>query len=181
MCATKCDLEDNPDTSQAEALAAQTGSMFLKTSSKTNSNVQLLFQKVTERVLDYQRRTARCADIPVTVESTGLETKTPPITPTRPPNNNAQTIGNDDPKNSTPVAAKEKGKSAHSPFADEKKIEFDYVNEVIDDEDDERRISISDDSSIKHVTKSRCDAKNLMCGEVVGVSEDGSLAACVIQ
>ena len=52
MCATKCDLAMNPDTSQAEALAAATGAMFMTTSSKTNSNVHLLFEKLTERVLD---------------------------------------------------------------------------------------------------------------------------------
>ena len=78
MCATKCDLENDPDTSQAEALAAQTGAMFMTTSSKTNSNVHLLFQKVTERVLDYQRRNCNAglsgSDIPVTLATTAVET-----------------------------------------------------------------------------------------------------------
>lgn len=51
MCATKCDLASNPDTSQAEALAAATGSMFMTTSAKTNTNVHSLFHRVSERVL----------------------------------------------------------------------------------------------------------------------------------
>jgi Ras family len=51
MCATKCDLALNPDTSQAEALAAATGSMFMTTSAKTNTNVNSLFHRVSERVL----------------------------------------------------------------------------------------------------------------------------------
>lgn len=51
MCATKCDLASNPDTSQAEALAAATGSMFMTTSAKTNTNVTAVFQRLSERVL----------------------------------------------------------------------------------------------------------------------------------
>lgn len=75
MCATKCDLAMNPDTSQAEALAAKTGAMFLTTSAKTNSNVNYLFQKVTERVLDYQqRKEGKHSNIPVALGDTGAET-----------------------------------------------------------------------------------------------------------
>lgn len=55
LCATKCDLATNPDTSLAEKLAEETNSIFMTTSSKNNSNVQLLFQKVTERVLEYKK------------------------------------------------------------------------------------------------------------------------------
>lgn len=51
ICATKCDLVPNPDTSQAEALADATGSIFMVTSAKTNANVSPLFQKISERVL----------------------------------------------------------------------------------------------------------------------------------
>jgi hypothetical protein len=74
MCATKCDLSMNPDTSHAEALAAKAGAMFLTTSAKTNTNVQALFQKVTERVLDYQqRKTSEGRQIPVTLGTTTVE------------------------------------------------------------------------------------------------------------
>jgi len=51
MCATKCDLAPNPDTSQAEALADATGSIFMMTSAKTNANVSPLFQRISERAL----------------------------------------------------------------------------------------------------------------------------------
>ncbi|KAG7361495.1 small GTP-binding domain protein [Nitzschia inconspicua] len=78
MCATKCDLAMNPDTSQAEALAAKTGAMFLTTSAKTNTNVNYLFQKVTERVLDYQQRKegehSNISVTPLGITSVGAET-----------------------------------------------------------------------------------------------------------
>jgi hypothetical protein len=76
MCATKCDLAMNPDTSQAEALAARAGAMFVTTSAKANTNVNYLFQKLTERVLHYQQRNdGRHSNVPqVSLESTSLET-----------------------------------------------------------------------------------------------------------
>ena len=79
MCATKCDLAMNQDTSQAEALAARTGSMFITTSAKTNTNVNLLFQKVTECVLENQRRSE---GLPATLGT--LDTTTPSASNERP-------------------------------------------------------------------------------------------------
>lgn len=166
MCATKCDLEDDPDTSQAEALAAETGAIFLKTSSKTNSNVQLLFQKVTDRVLDSQRKNAGLS-IPVT--------KSPPVSPVRALKNH-WINKNHSPQFSSAVAAPENGGSDGSAFVDETKIEMDETNDLIS-----AKKEMPDDSSIKHVNLARCDANKLMCGDVVGMLEDGELTACVIQ
>jgi hypothetical protein len=76
MCATKCDLAMNPDTSQAEALAARAGAMFITTSAKTNTNVNYLFLKLTERVLRYQQRNEEShSNVPaVSLGSTSVET-----------------------------------------------------------------------------------------------------------
>ncbi|MGK3733457.1 MAG: hypothetical protein ACI8RD_000317 [Bacillariaceae sp.] len=200
MCATKCDLAMNPDTSQAEALAAQTGAMFMTTSSKANSNVHLLFQKVTERVLDYQRRNAGL-DIPVSLSTTAVETtqnqnnnilsnavslssavsrtsinndtngsSSLPFT-----NSNGTRIGN---SQSSTVPEKSGRDVTGSNFVDEKKIEHEE-NELLDTKN-----VISDDSnaSKEYVNKSRCDTNMLMCGDVVGVtSEDGWTNGCTIQ
>ena len=172
MCATKCDLEDDPDTSQAEKLAEETGAIFLKTSAKTNLNIQLLFQKITERVLDYQRKIAgtTSTEIPVT-----LGTVSPQTTPSRGlkkewVKENGRTMGSHDRGPSSVVAGPE-----DIPFIDEKKMELDETNDVVDGEQD-----VDDDNSIKHVS-SRCDTTKLMCGQVVGVSDDGSITGCVLQ
>jgi hypothetical protein len=174
MCATKCDLEDDPDTSQAEALAAETGAIFFKTSSKTNSNVQLLFQKVTEKVLDYQRENAGLS--PVTLGTTAVETASPPGSPIRSPKN-ATPIGNHNQKFSSPEVAPENGVGVSSPFADEKKMELDEHNDLVDAQNKE----MPDDGSIKHISMSRCDTGKLMCGDVVGMAEDGSIPGCCMQ
>lgn len=183
MCATKCDLEDDPDTSQAEALAAETGAIFLKTSSKTNSNVQLLFQKVTERVLDYQRKNAglSSAEIPVTLGTTAVETTSPPRSPVKAfsndwDNQNATTIGDHNQQFSSTAAVPENGVSAKSPFVDEKRMDTEEKNDAENSEKE-----VPDDSSITHVNMSRCDTNKLMCGDVVGVLDDGSISGCVIQ
>ena len=172
MCATKCDLDEDPDTSQAEKLAEETGAIFLKTSSKTNSNVHLLFQKVTERVMDYQRKNAgmSSAEIPVT-----LGTISPPTTPSRglkkeSVNENARTIRSHDKGLSSARTTPEK-----LPFIDEKKMELEETNDVVDSEKE-----AGDDNSIRHIN-SRCDTTKLMCGQVVGVAEDGSITGCVLQ
>ncbi len=74
MVATKCDLATNPDTSHAEALAASVGAMFMTTSAKTNSNVNLLFRRVSERVLQNQQRLSGLeTNLPMTMEPTGAE------------------------------------------------------------------------------------------------------------
>jgi len=177
MCATKCDLEDDPDTSQAEALAAETGAIFLKTSSKINSNVQLLFQKVTERVLDYQRENAGFsnAEFPVALGTTDIEQTPHPTSPTR-ANKNATTIGNPNQQFSSTEAAPENTVIVSSPSVDENKTEVEENNDVADAEKE-----TSDDSSLTHVNMSRCEVNKLMCGDVVGVSEDGSMPGCVMQ
>ena len=179
MCATKCDLEDDPDTSQAEALAAETGAIFMKTSSKTNSNVQLLFQKVTERVLEYQQKNSgmSSAEIPVTLGTTAVDTASPPVSPTKAyknimANKNSPPIGNNQQFSLTPRT----GVDASKPFADEKKMEMEESNDEIDS-----TIEMPDDSSIKQARVARCDSTKLMCGNVVGVSEDGSMVGCVLQ
>ena len=182
MCATKCDLEDDPDTSQAEALAAQTGAIFFKTSAKTNSNVQLLFQKVTERVLDYQRNSTGLlsSDIPVTLGTTAIDTSSPLASSTDTSSNDwakksAVMMGNKNQQSSI-AAASENGASANSPYIDEKKAELEDLDDVVD-----KKREMPDDSSVKHVNMSRCDTNKLMCGQLVGVSDDGSMAGCIIQ
>ena len=74
MCATKCDLMEDPDTSAAERLAQMTGAMFMKTSAKQNDNVSGLFQHVTERVLQFQKNPD--ISIPVTMAVTSVESST---------------------------------------------------------------------------------------------------------
>ena len=201
MCATKCDLSMNPDTSQAEALAAQTGAMFMTTSSKTNSNVHLLFQKVTERVLDYQRRNAGL-DIPVTLATTAIETthnnqNNNILSNAGSPSSISRTSINNDTNNgssslpftnnngtrivnsqSSTVPDKSGREVIGSNFVDEKKIEHDE-NELLDTKN---VLSDNSDASKEYVNKSRCDANMLMCGDVVGVtSEDGWTIGCCIQ
>jgi small GTP-binding protein len=55
LCATKCDLVHNPDTSEVEQLALETGSLFFSTSAKDNTNINTVFEKIAERVLEIQR------------------------------------------------------------------------------------------------------------------------------
>ena len=160
MCATKCDLDRDPDTSQAEALAAQTGSIFMKTSSKTNSNVQLLFQKVMERVLDCHNGVG--------------STSSPPAPPTTELNNDG-TNQNTSIDKGTGAGSQNEATAQKSSgrFSDEKKMELeDNDDDVVD-----VKRKVSEDGSLKHANVSRCDT-SLMCGEVVG--EDGSIR-CVIQ
>jgi len=189
MCATKCDLTMNPDTSQAEALAATTGAMFMTTSSKTNSNVHLLFQRVTERVLDYQRRNAGL-EIPVTLATTAVETSHnrntlsnggPPTTDSRTSihngtnGSNSLLCTNPVPLCTNPVPID--GEVSVNHLIDEKKVEQDDNVVVLDSE-----IVLSDDSKKEQVNMSRCDANMLMCGDVVGMtSDDGSINGCIMQ
>jgi small GTP-binding protein len=55
VCATKCDLVQNPDFSEAEQLAQSVGALFFTTSAKDNTNVTSVFEKVTERVFQVER------------------------------------------------------------------------------------------------------------------------------
>jgi len=182
MCATKCDLM-NPDTSQAEALAATTGAMFMTTSSKTNSDVYLLFQRVTERVLDYQRRNAGL-EIPVTLATTAIETShnhnntlSNGGSPTRVSRTSIHNDTNGSNSllciNAVPVG----GEVSVNHLVDEKMVEQENNEVVLDTEN-----VLSDDSSKEQVNMSRCDANMLMCGDAVGVtSEDGSINGCIMQ
>ena len=75
------------------------------------------------------------------------------------------------------AAASENGASANnSPHIDEKKAELEDLDDVVD-----KKREMPDDSSVKHVNMSRCDTNKLMCGQLVGVSDDGSMAGCIIQ
>ncbi len=182
MCATKCDLDDDPDTSQAEALAAEHGAIFLKTSSKNNFNVQLLFQKVAERVLEKHQQNAETSHVTLGVAS-------PPGSPSRRSPRKSLTVGDNSQQHSSPAAASESGISVScsafgddavagvcSPFAEEKKTDLDVSNDLIEGDGD-----IPDDISAKVTAKSQCESSKLMCGSVVGVNEDGSMPGCSIQ
>ena len=164
MCATKCDLDTDPDTSQADALAAQTGSIFMKTSSKTNSNVQLLFQKVMERVLDCHN----------TIDSSN--TSSLPLSPRRELNSDGTNNNNNNNNNNETATGNHDEPDApknSSQLLDEKKMELEDNDNVVCDEKQP-----SEDNSSKTVNVSRCDTSNLMCGDVGG--EDGSMG-CIIQ
>jgi len=152
MCATKCDLDSDPDTSQAEALAKQTGSFFIKTSAKTNSNVQLLFQKVMENVLACH---GTGSHNPLTPGSL-------PRTPDRPT------------RLTEDVAA---AQTPSSSLFDEKKSEPDDHDDVVDAKAAASEDSGNSNSNTGNV--SRCDASSLMCGDVSG--EDGALMGCIVQ
>jgi len=196
LCATKCDLSMNPDTSQAEALAAETGAMFMTTSAKANSNVHLLFQKVTERVLD-RRNVGLELNIPVTLATTAIETRSPnydnnkihsssnqklPPSPSRnnefnsiPPLTNRSNTSGGLQFSTTPENGEDNG---NSQFVDGNEIEQDADNHEVLDTSNVVLVdnSTSKDSNIK---LSGCDANMLMCGDVVG--EDGSINACIVQ
>jgi len=166
MCATKCDLDTDPDTSQADALAAQTGSIFMKTSSKTNSNVQLLFQKVMERVLDCHN----------TVDTSNINS--PPLSPRRALNSDGASNDNNNGSNNNETATgnhdePEAPRTSSQLLDEKKKTEMEDNDNVVCDEQQP-----SEDKSSKNINVSRCDTSNLMCGDVVG--EDGSMG-CIIQ
>lgn len=63
IAATKSDLADEPSTreivpaSQAKELATKVGAIFIDTSARNNSNVNLLFQRISERVLFLREQT----------------------------------------------------------------------------------------------------------------------------
>lgn len=85
MCATKGDLAGaHPDSEQttmaAQQLADETGAMFMTTSAKEDVNVEQLFQKVAERVLQFQKQQGATINnnnnIPVTLATTAVDTPT---------------------------------------------------------------------------------------------------------
>lgn len=153
MCATKCDLDEDTDTSQAEAFAAQHGAFFMKTSAKTNSNVQLLFEKVTETVLDCQRDHEGVLPVKMGVA-------TPMASPT---------------KSQTQQFASPRGFGSAT-FGEEKKTDLDVSNDLVDKKDLPDKETPS-----KQVEESQCESAKLMCGGVVGVTEDGLPPICSIQ
>lgn len=172
MCATKCDLTVQPDTSQAEELAQQTGSLFLTTSAKDNTNVTTLFEKVAERVLHFQKQHVGNSNIPVTLGTTSVETPTgnngiiqaadatattSPVTPDQP------TIGTSSlpppPEAKSPMDGKRTRKDSDN---------SEQENDVIDPAE-------SQDSTAN--VKTRCDTNMLMCGDIVGA---GDGAGCII-
>ncbi len=180
MCATKCDLDDDPDTSQAEALAEEHGAIFLKTSSKNNSNVQLLFEKVAEKVLEKHRENADTSNVTLGVAS-------PPASPRRSPKSSPMK-GNSTQQFATPTALPDNEVTAScspfgndvgvctSPFVEEKKTaDLDVSNDLVEPDSD-----IPDDSSAKHAAASRCESTKLMCGSVVGISDE-NISGCAIQ
>mmetsp|Transcript_9647 Transcript_9647/g.14185 ORF Transcript_9647/g.14185 Transcript_9647/m.14185 type:complete len:368 (-) Transcript_9647:141-1244(-) len=57
ICATKSDLQAHSvvPTKEAELLASTMGALYVQTSAKENTNVTLLYEKVAERVLQFQQ------------------------------------------------------------------------------------------------------------------------------
>ena len=186
MCATKCDLSMNPDTSQAEALAARTGAMFLTTSAKTNTNVQALFEKVTERVLDYQQgRVGNGGHIPVTMGTATVDTSDAPcnnyhaqhaqenVAASSPSDYNASAGAGRIGLAPLPTVPDDNG-GMRSPV-DAKRQRPDDSIEIVDPAK-----TPSKDSSKDAENVARCDPHSmLMCGGVDGTG-DGA-GGCVIQ
>eukprot|EP00980_Cylindrotheca_fusiformis_P018791 scaffold6265_cov193-Cylindrotheca_fusiformis.AAC.11 len=82
LCANKCDLVRNPDTSAAERLAQESGSMFFSTSAKNNTNVNTVFEMVAERVLEIQQNNP--GSIKVNLAHVDGSTLSPPQSPQSP-------------------------------------------------------------------------------------------------
>lgn len=91
ICATKSDLMQNADTSEAEQLAEEIGAIFCVTSAKDNTNVNLFFESVAERVLEIQQEDPGNINVNlVSVEETNLSPKQTPkatMQPTTPGKN----------------------------------------------------------------------------------------------
>ena len=162
MCATKCDLSTNPDISEAEELAETVGSMFFTTSAKDNTNVSSLFEKVAERVLQFQRQDIGNT-IPVTLATTSVETPSKSM------------ISSDANKSSLPtITDSPKAPAPRSP-TDGKRQRKDS-----DEEDDTVVLNPADSKGSSSAgVNTRCDANMLMCGggEVV-TGEDAP--GCII-
>ena len=161
ICATKCDLVPNPDTTQAEQLAQATGAMFMATSAKSNSNVTLLFEQVAERVLQFQKENADY-NIPVTMATTS------PMTPAQHRNGNSNHHAVEShssqaqPKILTPSAASRSPEQIHETpkptmASDSRRQRADSDDNVVDP-------ASSKDSATPDYDK-RCDASMLMCGD----------------
>lgn len=157
MCATKCDQVAHPDTSQAEELAQASGAMFVTTSAKDNTNVTSLFEKVAERVLQFQKQDV---GIPVTLATTSVET----------PANGVANF-NGQPAHVQPIIAT----PPSTEVKEEKKVDGQPKN--LEHDDDVVDQLESTDSTVEINT--RCDANMLMCGdsEILGA---GTGQSCVI-
>jgi small GTP-binding protein len=156
MCATKGDLAPHPDTTQAEELADTTGAMFLTTSAKDDTNVEHLFQKVAERVLQFQKQQIEGTNIPVTLATTAVETPS---------------------KGGTPLSSDGHPTYVQPPIAtpppEEKKSEADGL---LPNADDITVDKVESKDSSKDINQ-QCGSNMLMCGDEV-MGADGQ--ACII-
>jgi hypothetical protein len=156
MCATKCDLSTHPDTSAAEALAAETGAMFLTTSAKNNDNVTELFEQVAERVLQFQKQNSGI-DIPVTLGTTSVDAEM---------NGNLNMESHPahaQPRILNPNSASQYIQERSQSLLDEKKQQHDDDDDLVD------RIESKDASEVPYET--RCDSNMLMCGDIMQVHD----------
>lgn len=55
LCATKSDLQPNADTSEVERLAESTGALFFSTSAKKGTNVNEVFEKLSDIILEKKK------------------------------------------------------------------------------------------------------------------------------
>ena len=161
MCATKCDLIPNPDTMQAEQLAQATGAMFMTTSAKSNRNVTLLFEKVAERVLNFQKENVD-SNIPVTLANASA-----PMTPVQNRNGHSNNHAVEShpayaqPKITTPSATSRSPEQIHET---PKNMTSDARQKQADDDDNVVDPTGSNESGTPDYDK-RCEANMLMCGD----------------
>lgn len=123
ICANKCDLVRNPDTSEMEQLAQDTGSMFFTTSAKDNTNVNRVFEKIAQRVLEIQQENP--GSIRVNLAHVDASTLSPPQSPQ--PTMNASTPGKHTYKMTDYLP--------DTPLADEKKDPEDNILDVRTDKE----------------------------------------------
>jgi hypothetical protein len=187
MCATKCDLAINPDTSQAEALAARAGAMFITTSAKANTNVHYLFQKLTEQVLNFQQRNeGRQPSVGGTSVETGnggkshkaltYDTSTSDNMKYNRPSSSALHGGNRLGLTTLPVVQENGDNTVRSPV-DGKRLRPEKDDNIQDPSDP--ATTTPGDSENFDANVARCDPHSmLMCGGVDSVENSGR---CVIQ
>jgi len=166
LCATKCDLEEeSTDTVEAEALAAEVGAMFMRTSAKVNLNVNELFEKVAEQVLKFQRQGGGGSAIPVTLKSTPVEMYDQKIAPTASSGGGGvQPMQPSRIQTTTPPGQSDRRRA----YIDEKKDEDDGLVDLIE----------SKESTLE--SKSSCDASRLMCGDAEEMMGGGNDQNCII-
>ena len=151
LCATKSDLVTNPDTSQVEELAEATGAMFFSTSAKDDTNVNLVFEKVAERILQMKMENPERFN-PVTpansVHSGFFAVNTPKSAPSSP-------------KQSFNVPSDSHG------VRDEKK-----------DSDGDGMVRDQSNQNTQQKTEPSGGCDGFLCGEML---DDGDTSNCVIQ